>query len=180
MKKYAAIVLACAPIFAFAQSANTIQFQGLVSSTTCSATINGSSTSTTILLPTVPTTALAAAGSAAGATGFTVGVAGCEAPVGAPQAIRTTFTVASGASGVTSSGNLKNTSADNGVSLRLMSSPTGSALSLAGGSVAAAGLSLPVGATSTTYDYGVEYYAESGTVTAGAVTGAVQYAIAYP
>lgn len=60
-----------------AASDNTINFQGEVTTETCSVSVNGNNASPVVLLPTVSTSDLAASGATAGETPFTVGVSGC-------------------------------------------------------------------------------------------------------
>src|SRR6516225_7232631 len=85
-KKIAAIAIVAAttaPAIAFAASANTINFQGEVTTQTCAVTVNGNAANPTVLLPTVSTADLSATGSVAGLTSFTIGVTGCTAQASA-------------------------------------------------------------------------------------------------
>ncbi|RQH05492.1 fimbrial protein [Paraburkholderia dinghuensis] len=179
MKKHIlAFSIAVAPVFAFAApSTNTINFQGEVTDQTCDVTINGNASNPTVLLPTVSTMQLAAAGDTAGQTTFTIGVSGCMAPTTTAQAIGTVFV----GNQVTSQGNLGNTGTATNVALQLLDPQSPSSpfdLSSAEG-YTAAGMSLPVGATSASYDFAVQYVAEAGAATAGSVLGSVQYAVTY-
>ncbi|WP_233867629.1 fimbrial protein [Paraburkholderia adhaesiva] len=179
MKKHLlALAIAAVPVFAFAApSTNTINFQGEVTDQTCDVTINGNASNPTVLLPTVSTQALAASGDTAGQTSFTIGVSGCMAPTTTAQAIGTVFV----GNQVTASGNLGNTGTATNVALQLLdpqAPTTPFDLSNSAG-YTAAGMSLPVGATSTSYDFAVQYVAENGAATAGSVLGSVQYAVTY-
>ncbi|CAB3809328.1 hypothetical protein LMG28688_06966 [Paraburkholderia caffeinitolerans] len=178
-KKIAAIavvVAAAAPAMAFADSANTINFQGEVTTQTCTVTINGNAASPTVLLPTVSTSALATAGSNAGTTNFTVGVTGCTSQASATP-IKTVFV----GNQVDNNGNLGNTGTAGGVALQLLDPTAPSTpFSLLGATgYAAPGLSLAAGATSATHNFAVRYYSAAGSATAGSVLGSVQYALSY-
>ncbi len=183
MKKHLiALAIVAAPAFAFAQSANTITFIGDVTTQTCSVLVNGNASTPTVLLPSVPTTALAAAGATAGPTEFTMEVTGCVAPTaaGGAQAISTVFA----GNGVTSEGNLQNRAGDTGaknVALQMYDPATPAAsfdLKPAGG-VKVPGLKLAVGETSAKHNFAVRYVTEGAAATAGGVLGAVQYAVSY-
>ncbi len=166
-----------APAMASAASANTINFQGEVTTQTCAVNVNGNASNPTVLLPTVPSTALAAAGATAGTTAFTIGVTGCTAPTTTAQPIKTVFV----GNQVTTQGNLGNTGGATNVALQLLD-PTAPAapFNLAGANgFAAPGLSLAVGATSASHDFAVRYVSEVGGATAGSVLGSVQYAVSY-
>lgn len=176
-KNLLALMLAAAPAFAFAQSSNTIQFQGEVTDQTCAVTVNGNASSPTVLLPTVSTADLATAGNTAGETHFTIGLSGCTAPTTAARAINTVFV----GNQVTTDGNLGNTGTATNVALQLFDPAVAAkrfVLSSSSG-YAAPGLSLAVGATSASYDFGVRYISENGSATAGSVLGSVQYAVSY-
>jgi major type 1 subunit fimbrin (pilin) len=172
-KSLIAVALALLPVFSFA--GNTINFQGEVSSQTCSVNINGntSAAAPVVLLPTVPATLLATAGDVAGATPFNIGVSGCTAGASA-LTIKTIFI----GNNVNGSGRLGNMGTAGQVSLRLVD-PTapGTPLDLTGGA-GNAGLVLGANQTSASYNFQVEYYAE-GTATPGSVIGSVQYALSY-
>ncbi|MGL6021458.1 MAG: fimbrial protein [Gibbsiella quercinecans] len=161
---------------AFADSANTVQFKGEVSTQTCSVNINGNESNPVVLLPTVAANTLATAGSAAGATTFTVNVTGCTANPDSSTAIQTVFA----GNNVTSNGNLGNTGTATNVSIQLLDSDASSPLSFSSGSVAtSSAMTLASGETSTSQDLVARYYAESAGVTAGSVTATAQYAITY-
>jgi major type 1 subunit fimbrin (pilin) len=171
-----ALAIAIAPTFAFAQSANTINFQGEVTDQTCQVTINGNAANPTVLLPTVPSTSLANAGDTAGQTTFQIAVSDC-APMAADQSLKTVFV----GNQVTAAGNLGNTGTATNVALQLLDPATPASpfdLASAGG-YAATGLKLLQGDTSASYDYAVRYISEAGGATPGSVLGSVQYAVSY-
>jgi len=173
--KFAAIILAVAPICSFAASSNTINFQGNVSSQTCSVTINGNAATPVVLLPTVSSAVLNAAGNKAGLTKFTVGLTGCTDPGSNAQPVGTVFV----GNQVTASGNLGNTGTAKNVSLQLVDPADPSAPLKVDGTTATSGLSIAAGQTSATHDFAVQYFAEAIGVTPGSVLGSVQYAINY-
>lgn len=76
IKATAAAALAAASLAAHAID-GTITISGTVAATTCSVQVNGGSSSATVALPTVGTSALAAPGSFATATPFSIGVTSC-------------------------------------------------------------------------------------------------------
>lgn len=166
--------LAAVPFFSFAQSSNTITFRGEVAEQTCSVAVNGNASSPVVLLPTVSTSDLAAAGSSAGQTDFTVSVSGCTASV-TPKSVNTVFLP----NNATASGNIANTGTATNVSLQLLD-PTAPAMAfpLTGG-YAAPGLQVAANETAASHNFAVRYFAE-GAATAGTVIGAVQYSVAYP
>ncbi|KAG8155459.1 fimbrial protein [Burkholderia catarinensis] len=176
-KTLLALMLAAAPALAFAQSSNTIQFQGEVTDQTCTVAVNGNASSPTVLLPTVSTADLATAGGTAGETRFTIGLSGCTAPTTAARAINTVFV----GNQVTTNGNLGNTGTATHVALQLLDPDNATTpFNLSGASgYAAPGLSLAVGDTSASHDFAVRYITENGSATAGSVLGSVQYAINY-
>ncbi|MCC8391511.1 type 1 fimbrial protein [Paraburkholderia sp. MMS20-SJTR3] len=165
------------PVLSFAASTNTINFQGEVSDQTCSVAINGNAANPTVLLPTVSATSLATPGDTAGLTTFSIGLSGCMAPTTTAQAASTVFV----GNQVTTAGNLGNTGTATNVALQLLDPKTpGTPFDLSGvNGYAAPGLSIAAGATTASYDYGVQYISETGGATAGSVLGSVQYSVSY-
>ncbi|HTR09077.1 MAG TPA: fimbrial protein [Paraburkholderia sp.] len=174
--KIAAVAATTAPALAFAQSANTITFQGEVSTQTCSVSINGNAANPRVLLQTVPTTQLEAPGSTAGLTTFTIDVTGCTAASSATP-IKTVFV----GNQVDAGGNLGNTGSAVGVALQLLdpTSPSKPFILPSSAGYAATGLTLAANATSATHNFAVRYYSALGHPTPGSVRGSVQYAISY-
>ncbi|WP_416261021.1 fimbrial protein [Gibbsiella quercinecans] len=162
---------------AFADSANTVQFKGEVSTQTCSVNINGNESNPVVLLPTVAASTLATAGTSNGETTFTVNVTGCTANATSSTAIKTVFA----GNNVTSNGNLGNTGTASNVSIQLLDSDASTPLSFSSGSVAtSSAMTLASGTdTSTSQNLVARYYAESTGVTAGSVIATAQYAITY-
>jgi P pilus assembly protein, pilin FimA len=178
--KLHATALAVAAAFAvpgLAFAANTINFSGEVTDQTCSAVVDGN-TDPTVILDSVPVSALNGVGQTAGETSFTLQLTGCAAPSGSDEHFTTLFQ----ATNATTAGNLTNTAASGatGVALQLLDGPAGSPVNLAGGAAVEAGdIVLATGETSTSYDYAVQYVAEDATVTPGPVLGSVTYTLRY-
>lgn len=161
---------------ALADSANTVQFKGEVSTQTCSVNINGNESNPVVLLPTVAASTLATAGLTAGDTTFTVNVTGCTVNSESSTAIKTVFA----GNNITSNGNLGNTGDATNVSIQLFDSNATTPLSFSSGSVAtSSAMTLASGETTTSQDLVARYYAESAGVTAGTVIATAQYAITY-
>jgi major type 1 subunit fimbrin (pilin) len=149
----------------FAASDNTINFQGEVTTETCSVSVNGNNASPVVLLPTVSTTDLAASGATAGDTTFTVGVSGCAGDSTSATKISTVFV------GNNVSGTAKN------VEVQILD-PKDAVVNLTSGYTGSGDLTLQTGETSGSATYSARYYA-SGTPTAGTVTASLQYAVTY-
>lgn len=175
MKKVILASLICLPFTSLAASDNTIQFRGEVNDQTCSVSVNGAKANSTVLLPTVSTSALSTQGIKAGLTKFTISLSGCTInDTETAQNIGTVFI----ANNLTSNNRIGNTGSAGDVSLELVDPKNpGTALDVTG-ATAAPGLSLEPNQTSASYDFAVQYYAENQT-TAGSVLGSVQYAISY-
>ncbi len=156
-----------------AQAADTIYFQGEVSSQTCTVTVNGNSESPTVFLPTVSTAQLDTAGKTAGETPFTVQVSGCDAATSETN-IGTIFM----ANNLTAENRIGNTGTAEFVSLELIDGLGSSTVLNIDGTEANPGLVLNQDETEASHDFAVRYYAEDA-ATAGSVKGSVQYAITY-
>lgn len=156
-----------------ASAANTINFQGEVTTQTCAVSINGT-TAPLILLPTVSTTSLATAGSTAGQTPFTISLTGCTAPTTTATSVKTIFV----GNNLNANGRIGNIGTATLVSLQLVDPLTPTTPLDVTGSTGATGLSIAVGATTASKNFAVRYYAE-GAATAGTVLGSVQYSVSY-
>ncbi|GAB7129389.1 fimbrial protein [Silvimonas sp. JCM 19000] len=162
------------PTAAFAVSNNTLQFLGEITSQTCEVTVNGNKNLPVVLLPTVQASKMASANAAAGRTEFTLEVKGCtSASASTSTVVKTIFIATTPDAG----GRMTNTGSAGNVSLRIVD-PQDSykEVPLTGGGET--GLTLAAGAADGVRKYAVEYVADAQ-VTAGTVTGAVQYAISY-
>ncbi len=160
-----------------ARANSTITFSGEVTDQTCQVAVNGF-TDPTVILDSVPVSALdGAVGRSAGETAFTLQLTDCVAPTADEH-----FTTLFQATNPSAAGNLVNTAASGatGVALQLLDSVGGNPVDLAGGAAVPAGdIVLANGATSTSYDYAVQYVSEAATVTPGPVLGAVTYTLRY-
>ncbi|AIR91673.1 fimbrial protein [Pseudomonas cremoricolorata] len=162
-----------------ASAASTINFNGEITSQTCSAVVNGVA-EPTVLLNSVPVGALNGnAGSVAGETTFSLRLTGCVAPAQNDQTFEVIFQAINP---TTAAGNLANaaTGGATGVALQILDRPGGTRLNLAGNAVVTAGtISLPAGQTAASADYAVRYVAEESTVTVGPVLSSVTYTVRY-
>lgn len=161
---------------AWTHATPTITFEGEVSTQTCQAVVNGEE-SAIVLLPTVSESNLATAGASAGLTPFTIALSGC-ATAGADTQISTKFLGHS----VTAGGNLGNVATNspaNNVALQLTADAAGTTPVVLNGVTSVPGLILASGATTANHQFGVQYIAEGGAATAGAVTAVVEYTLSY-
>lgn len=174
--KLTPLFLALGLLPGIALAAPQVIFQGEVTDQTCKASISDN-TGGIILLPPVPLSALNAPGATAGLTPFTIAVKDCAPPTGSAQAIKTNFL----GHNVTAGGNLGNSAAGGAqnVHIQLTTTAAGTTPIVLNGVTPVAGLSLPAGQTSTSYDFGARYIVEGGTATTGAVTAVVEYALSY-
>lgn len=161
--------IAATGLFAASASAadGTITFNGSITASTCS--INSGSPSFTVTMPTVGTTAFAAAGDYAGRTPFAISLSGCG------SLTNTVNAYFEPGSTVNAAGRLNNTGAATGVDLQLLNASMGSIdLNTQAGTSTAT-----ISAGAATLNYYVQYYATTGTVGAGAVNSTVDYTIQY-
>ena len=159
-----------------ANAAPTVTFQVEVSTQTCKTEVNGQENAT-VLLPTVPESSLASAGTTAGLTPFTIAIKDC-ATAGADTQIGTKFLGQS----VTAAGNLGNVAAANpagNVAIQLTTDAAGTTPVTLNGVTTVAGLELKTGQTSASHQFGAQYIAEGGAASAGAVTAVVEYTLSY-
>ena len=174
--KISALVLAMAALPGVVLAAPTVTFQGEVTDQTCAVSINGE-TDGIVLLPTVSTADLAAAGATAGLTPFTITLTGCAAAGVGGEEVTTNFL----GHDVTAGGNLGNSAAGGAtnVAIQLTDDSTGASEITLAGITPVAGLVLLEGETEASYEFGAQYISEAGTATAGAVTAVVEYTISY-
>lgn len=146
-------------------AAPTIEFNGEVSTKTCSPTINGNENGT-VLLPTVIDTALAADGQAAGQTTFTIDLPGdCSSATGIVLA---GYNVANGVLGNTAPA----ADAAKNVGLELLDSAN-KPIVLNGAT------NVPIKIVNEKASLGVQYKALGGAATTGLVKGTAEYTISY-
>ncbi|RAU50189.1 type 1 fimbrial protein [Pseudocitrobacter sp. RIT415] len=181
-KKAAPLMVAAAlPLSAFA--APTVTFQGEVTDQTCSVNVNGQ-TNSVVLLPTVAMAdfgATLADGQSAGQTPFTVSVTNCQAPTGSDLAINTTF-LGYDVDATTGVMGNRDTSSDaaKGFGIQLMDASTSGNPVTLSGATSVPGLTLKVGETEASYDFGARYFImDSTNATAGKITAVAEYTLSY-
>lgn len=135
-------------------------------------------TGLTVPLPGVETTDLAANGSVAGTTPFSIAITGC------PDGLSVATNTFSGGNVDRNTGNLQNSGSARNVEVRLLngaggSANAGSAINLHGTTAKAQNSgTFPVVNDAVTLNYFAQYYA-TGKATAGTVSASVQYTITY-
>ena len=153
-----------------------VTFQGEVTSQTCEPSIAGD-TNATVLLPTVPSSALSAAGNTTGLTPFTIKVENCQVDT-TDINIGTKFL----GHNVTAAGNLGNLATVNAatnVAIQLTTDDTGATPVVLNGVTNVPGLTLIKGESSAEHNFGAQYIAEGAAATAGAVTAVAEYTLSY-
>lgn len=153
-------------------SGNTISFQGEVADETCEVSVNGNNAAPVVLLPTVSSSQLNAAGKAAGETSFDIGVSGCTGDADG-MTVSTVFV----GNQVTSAGNLGNTGTAKNVELQILDTK-GKEINFTNGFTGDGDLALGPNETSASASYTAQYLA-TGAATPGSVTSTLQYAISY-
>jgi len=173
-----AVAIAASALAASAAQASdgTITVNGAIAAQTC--TINGGTTGdVTVTLPTVQSTAFAAAGSTAGRTGFQLALTNCLPATGNVYAF-----FEQGATIDNATGNLINQAgagAATNVQVQFLNAADGSpiAMNQAVGAQGAAPASITTGAA--TLRYAAQYVAVGGIPTTGPVTTTVVYSLHY-
>lgn len=156
-----------------------INFNGELVAQTCTIDVNGTVTpaAATVVLPTVSTGTLTAAGQTTGQTGFQINLANCTGPAKSAASF-----FESGPTVDLASGNLKTqtgTGAATNVQLQLVDGSNGSAIK-AGDSLQRLTTTHVAfdGSGNAKLPYAVQYYA-TGATTAGTVNSSVTYSIDY-
>lgn len=170
----AVLAAAAASMNVMAASSGTIDFAGEVTDTTCDVIVDAQGPDALITLPTVPTTALAAAADTAGMTGFNMALTNCSADV----PVKAFFEY--GATVDLTTGLLKNTETTTpagNVMLQLFDGTTGDVI-MAGNSNQNADGWVNIESGAADLPYGVQYYATDAS-TAGLVKSQVTYTITY-
>lgn len=179
--KKIALVMAVAAVPCSVLAAPTITFEGEVTDQTCTVNINGQ-TNSVILLPTVSTSDFGTKltnGQTAGLTPFTVSLEGCASSTSATN-ISTKFLGYEVDSTTGTLGNRATTDAAKGYGIQLMSAATGGTAITLSGVTSVAGLVLPANATSTSYDFGAQYYVvDAANATPGKISAVAEYTVSY-
>lgn len=157
----------------------TINFSGQLTNQTCTATVNGSTTST-VTLPTLSATALPAAGNVAGATNFVINLTNCTNTVKTAIAF---FEAGPGVDPITKNVRNSNQTATGAKNVQFqLLDPQGTAI-LAGDTSQTATSNLTartnVSGATASLPYAVQYVAVGGAAGVGLVTGTVTYSINY-
>ncbi|WER47477.1 fimbrial protein [Cupriavidus sp. WKF15] len=181
-KLFTALVIAGAAIgspFAHA-SDGTITFKGQITDTTCTIT-TGNAGSFTVTLPNVSKTNLAAAGSTAGITGFSIALSNCNPASGNVHAF-----FEAGANVDPATGRLVNTDGVGSggaanVQIGLLNPSNGSLISIGASDGAAQNsLAQPIKPDGTALlPYAAQYVATGGAAAAGSVSSSVTYILSY-
>ncbi len=156
-------------------SDGTITVTGQVTASTCAISLDAGAANTTVLLPTVSTSALPAVGSVAGATPLTFSYSGCSSGL-------TSATVYFEASGTQdfNTGCLTNTATTGASNVEACVTKLDGTLAFLGkpsGSQGVPAAALTGGAGSQTFL--VSYYAPKGAATAGAFSSQLTYSVVY-
>ncbi len=169
---YAVALLAAAISTSSMAADGTIHFQGLITDTTCSVSVNSSAATATVLLPSVAVSALPEVGSTAGAMPFTINLSACTGDTLGTAS--THFEV--GPDVDTVSGRLNSTGTADGVQIQMLNADQGP---ITVGALTSQG-DVPVDITSgsATLRYYARYYANAD-VTPGTVVSRVDYTIQY-
>jgi len=166
----AAIALACA---GSAQAADgTITINGQITDVTCNIAVNNGSNNATVTLPTVSTSALAAADQTAGATPFKIALSGCSG--GTMNTASAWFEP--GANVDSTTGRLKSNGTATHVQVELLNSGMSP---IAAGAATQNDTPVNISGGTGTLSYYAQYHATGGAATAGSVTTSVQYTIQY-
>lgn len=171
-----AVFAAIAGFNAQAASTGTITFNGELTATTCDVVVDGQAADATVVLPTVGTNQLTAAGQTAGRTGFNMALTNCAGTLKTASAF---FEAGSSVDPV--SGRLKNmtgTAGQVGLQLRDASSASQAVIQAGNANQQLNTTYVDVSTGSATLPYAVEYYAD-GATTAGTVVSNVVYSIQY-
>lgn len=173
-----ALGMASICVISTASNAATITFNGEITASSCTATVDGNGGANTITLPTVSSSDFT--GQTDGRTGFNISLTDCDVTTG--QTVSAYFEP-DGANIDATTGHLINTStgaATTGVSLQLLDGKTMTAIKAGDASqVTDNAYVAPDEDGAATLPYYVEYYKMGAAVAAGKVTGKVTYSIIY-
>lgn len=151
----------------------TINFNGELTSQTCTTTINGGTNVASVKLPTLSTGSLKTPGAIAGATNFTIELSACTGTIATAAAF---FETGGGVDGVTK--NVRNASGTaTGVQFQLIDSK-GAVIKAGDTSQVANTARTTVTSGTAVLPYAVQYVATAES-TAGTVIGSVTYSINY-
>ncbi|MEX1842741.1 type 1 fimbrial protein [Enterobacter cloacae] len=165
-----------------AASTGTINFEGLLTATTCDVNVDGQGPDATVVLPTMGVSQLASAGQTGGKTGFNMSLSNCAGTLKTASAF---FEAGPTVDLVT--GRLKNTFVGSGddaaatnVSLQLLDGSSASYAAIQAGNAnqVTSTTYVDIASGSANLPYAVQYYADAAT-TAGKVASQVVYSLQY-
>ena len=165
-----ALIAAASATVAMADS-GTITFNGLVVADTCTTTLTGGASATAVTLPTVQTTALAAANNIAGYTPFSLSVTSCDATA-ATRGIH--YTLTPSAYDASNNSLLANTGTATNVGVEILEGAT--PIAFVGAAHQTPNVTLTSGAGSVSL---AARYQATGAATAGTVTSALNWTLVY-
>ncbi|WP_195440283.1 fimbrial protein [Klebsiella oxytoca] len=156
----------------------TITFNGQITDTTCTISVDGGSNDATVKLPTVSTGTLASAGATAGATPFTISLSNCSGT--SLNTASTYFEPGTYVDSTTGRLNIDSTASDAATNVQVQLLNADRNPIVAGASVANGQNDIPVDISSGSgmLNYYAQYYA-TGASTAGSVTTQVDYTMVY-
>lgn len=166
-----------------AASTGTIQFEGLLTATTCDVTVDGQGPDATIVLPTMGINQLNAAGKTGGKTGFNMALSNCEGTLKTASAFfeaGPTVDLTTGRLKNTLSGGSGDDTAATQVSLQLLDGSSASYAPIQAGNTnqIVNTTYVDIASGSANLPYAVQYYADNAT-TAGKVASQVVYSLQY-
>lgn len=171
----ASVLLVAVSPQAFATD-GTITFNGRVAGQTCTIAGNGGANNFTVTLPTVPTSALAAAGNIAGRTPFNIVVTGCD-----PATTNVSVFFEPGATVDQATGRLVNTAASGAANVEVgLQNADLSDVSLGTNYQSQNSQVVALADGGATLPYYAQYVATGGAATAGDVLTTTTYSIVYP
>jgi len=152
----------------------TITFTGLITSQTCTISGNGGGKNFTVTLPTVSTSALAAAGATAGRTPFNIALTNCT-----PNSGNVSTYFEPGATVDTTTGQLLNASGTaTNVEIGLLNTDS-SVITLGAAQASQNSKVVALASGAATLKYFAQYVATGGAATAGTVNTTTLYSIVY-
>jgi major type 1 subunit fimbrin (pilin) len=157
-----------------ASNGGVLTINGELTSNTCTVSGNGGNNNFTVTLPTESASALSAAGSSAGATGFNIALTSCS------PGISTVHTFWEYGANTLADGNLLNTGAATNVEVQLLDYNNGAKVidvSKADGSQNSQSVSVVNNAANL--QYAAQYFSPAGGAGAGNVTTNVTYSMIY-
>ncbi|MHA6313535.1 fimbrial protein (plasmid) [Pantoea sp. S-LA4] len=165
------LLLAAAQVNAAEASDGTINFTGQIESQTCTVSVNGGTSTGTVVLPTVSSSLLKTSGQTAGSTRFTIDLSDCSTQTG------DVYAYFEQGSNVNANGRLNNTGTAENVELQLLDNAS-NALNAGSTAQTTSPVTATLAAGAATLTYAAEYFATAA-ATSGTVASSVTYSINY-